>query len=342
MTAHRTAPPRVTISEVAQHAGVSRQTISNALQHPERVNPATLDRVMAAIDQLGYRPSSSAQSLRFRRAGAVGIELNTLGPRSHNETMAPFLGSLGMRASAHGCHIVPFGSPAADPMLHGYQEMWGRRLVDAFILADTHRGDPRPGWLETTGIPYASFGRIWDDPTNTWWVDVDGAAGTRSAVEHCLERGYRRIAYLGWPEGSDVGDDRRSGWRAACDAAGRVTAGPEATCTQDLDDALGAARRLLVYLSPGDAVVCASDVLALGVHQVLLETGRRAGQHIGIVGFDGSETARMHHLTTLAQPLAAIADLALTLVHQALDGAGRPSDGTTLAPDLVVGRSTTR
>ena len=340
LEAHRSTRSRVTISDVAERAGVSRQTVSNALQHPERVNPATLTRVMSLIDELGYQPSSSAQSLRFRRAGAIGVELNTLGPRSHNETMAPFLGSLGMLATTHGCHIVPFGSPQADPMLHGYQEMWGRRLVDAFILADTHHGDPRPGWLETTGIPYATFCRVWADPTHTRWVDVDGAAGTRSAVQHCLERGYATVGYLGWPEGSDVGDDRRSGWRTACDSAG--VDGPAESCTQDLDDAQSAARRLLAQLSPGDAVVCASDVLALGVHQILLESGRRAGTDIGIVGFDGSETARMHHLTTLAQPLYDIADRTLTLVHEALAGAGRPPAGAILAPDLHVGRSTAR
>src|SRR4051812_45125885 len=142
------SPPRVTILEVARRAAVSRQTVSNVLTHPARVSPTTLHRVRAAIDDLGYQPSSSAQSLRSQRAGAIGVEVNTLGPRSHNETMAPFLASLGMRAATHGSHIVPFGSPEDSPMLQGYREMCARRLVDAFVVADTHHGDPRPPWLE--------------------------------------------------------------------------------------------------------------------------------------------------------------------------------------------------
>ena len=69
--------------------------------------------------------------------------------------------------------------------------MWGGRLVDAFLLADTHHGDPRPPWLEAHGIPYATFGRVWDDPTFTRWVDVDGGAGTRAAVRALRRAGVR-------------------------------------------------------------------------------------------------------------------------------------------------------
>ena len=330
---------RVTIHDVAQRAAVSRQTVSNALTHPTRVRPETLERVQAAIAELGYQPSSSAQSLRSQRAGAVGVEINTLGPGSHNETMAPFLGSLAMRATEHGSHMVPFGSPGDRPMVEGYQGMWARRLVDAFVIADTHHGDPRPAWLEANGIPFASFGRVWDDPTFTGWVDVDGAAGTSAAVAHCAGLGYRTVAYLGWPAGSVVGDNRRAGWASGCGAAG-VAPGPEESCDQDLDDARAAARRLLDDLGPDAAVVCASDILALGLHHELLAAGRAPGTEVGVVGFDGSDTARMHHLTTVVQPLDQIADRILDLVHDALAGRPRPSTGSLLEPVLLPGDST--
>jgi DNA-binding LacI/PurR family transcriptional regulator len=339
------SPQRVTILDVARRAAVSRQTVSNVLTHPSRVRPDTLDRVRAAIDDLGYQPSSSAQSLRSQRAGAIGVEVNTLGPRSHNETMAPFLASLGMRAGTHGAHVVPFGSPEDSPMLQGYREMWARRLVDAFVVADTHHGDARPPWLEENGIPYASFGRVWDDPSFTCWVDVDGAAGTRAAVAHCADAGYRTVAFLGWPRGSVVGDDRRLGWAQGCADAGSAggsvgIAGPEATATQDLDDARRAARRLLSDLGPGDAVVCASDVLALGVHHELLTAGLRPGADVGVVGFDGSENAVMHHLTTVAQPLDGIAEQVLALLDDAMAGRPQPGAGVLLEPSLSTDRST--
>lgn len=330
--------PRTTIHDVARAAGVSRQTVSNAVNNPERVRPDTLERVLAAIDDLGYHPSSSAQSLRSRRAGAIGLELHTLG--AHNATTAPVLTALSVRAARHECHIVPFGSESGSPMLEGYRAMWAGRLVDAFIVAETHHGDPRPPWLEERDIPYASFGRVWDDPTFTRWVDVDGAAGTRAAVEHCRSRGYRTIAFLGWPEGSVVGDDRHAGWEAACAAAGPDALGPQARAEQDLDDATEAAAALLADLSPGDAVVCASDVLALGVHHAVLRRGLEPGRDIGLVGFDGSETATMHHITSVAQPFDAIAEEALRLVRSALSGDPAPADGSLLLPELSTSRST--
>lgn len=330
----------VTIVDVARHVGVSRQTVSNALTHPARLQVDTLERVLRAVEELGYEPSSSARSLRSQRAGAVGVEVNTLGRRSHNETMAPFLASLGMLATHHGAHIVPFGSPENSPMLNGYRGMWARRLVDAFVLADTHHADPRPAWLEERGIPFASFGRVWDDPTFTRWVDVDGRAGTMAAVSHVVDAGYRTIGYLGWPDGSIVGDDRRSGWRDACAAAGKGRLGPEASAEQDLDDARRAAGILLRDLGPGDAIVCASDVLALGVHHELLTAGMRPGIHVGVVGFDGSETARMHHLTSVVQPLESIAQHILQLLHDAMSGHPMPEEGLLLEPALAPARST--
>lgn len=338
MTSQHPEDARVTINDVARAAGVSRQTVSNVVNNPDRVRHDTLARVRATIDELGYRASSSAQSLRSNRTGAIGIELHTLG--MHNATIAPLLTALSIEAAPHACHVVPFGSREGHPMLEGYRTMWAGRLVDAFLLADTHHGDPRPPWLEQHGIPYASFGRVWDDPTFTRWVDVDGAAGTRSAVRHCLDQGYRTVAFLGWPAGSVVGDDRRRGWRDACLAAGTDALGPVAEATQDLDAASVAADRLLEVIGRGSAVVCASDVLALGVHHAVVRRGLQPGQDVGVVGFDGSEVARMHHLTSVAQPYEAVAQECLRLVRAALADEPAPADGTLLTPTLSTARST--
>ena len=220
----RRTSQRVTIHDVARRAAVSRQTVSNALTHPTRVRPETLARVQAAIDELGYQPSSSAQSLQPQRAGAVGVELNTLGPRlaQRDDGAVPRLA--GMRAARTARTSCPSARRRARRCSTATDEMRARRLVDAFVIADTHHGDPRPAWLEANGIPFASFGRVWDDPTFTGWVDVDGAAGTRAAVAHCAELGYRTVGYLGWPAGSVVGDDRRAGWDAGCAQAPAVAA----------------------------------------------------------------------------------------------------------------------
>lgn len=339
---------RVTIVDVAAEAGVSRQTVSNVINYPDRVQAATLTRVAEVIDRLGYQPTSAAQSLRHQRAGAVGVEVNALGGGEPSEIAYPFLVRLSLAAPAHGCHMVTFGSTEDHVSLEPYRQTAGRRLVDAFVIADTHPADPRPRWLGEQGIPFASFGRVWDDPTFTGWADVDGHAGCREAVEHLLESGYGAaaapdavIAFLGWPPGSVVGDDRRAGWRAGLSDAGQA-AGPDVACEQDLGAATDAALELLPLLPAGSAVVCVSDVLAIGVLQAARDLGVRIGRDLGVVGFDGSISADRHGLTTLAQPLDAIADHLLGVVQHQLATGERPDAGRLFRPTLLGRHSTVR
>lgn len=332
------ARSRATIIDVARAAGVSRQTVSNAVNQPDLVRADTLQRVLVEVDRLQYRASSAARTLRHQRAGAVGIEINAV-TDTPSDVAYPFLVALTLTASTHACHMVPFASREAFPALAGYQDMVRRNLVDAFVLSDTHPGDPRPEWLRHEGIPYAAFGRVYDDPGLTSWADVDGAAGTVLAVTHLVQRGYARIGYLGWPSDHAVGDLRQLGWENATRDLG-VTPGPVATATQLLPDAVHRAAELLDGLSPGDAIVCASDVLALGVRHAALQRGWHPGRDLGITGFDGSAAARLHGITTLAQPLGEIADHLLAVVHHQLAGDPVPTEGALFIPTLTVGDST--
>lgn len=332
---------RVTINTVADAAGVSRQTVTNALRHPERVRPDTLLRVHAEIDRLGYRPSTAAQSMQAQRSGAIGVELNALGPQYHNAMMTPFLASLSVRAREGDFHMVTFGSDGDSPTLEAYARMWRSQTVDAFVITDTHHRDPRPEWLQRNRIPFASFGRVWDDPTFAHWVDVDGHHGTARAVDHCREAGYHRIGYLGWPEGSSaVADSRLSGWYDACRWHGGRVAGPAHFALDDLDAATAAGGRVVAELGPGAAVVCASDVLAVGVLHAVLRAGLRAGVDVGIVGFDDSELARMHALSSISQPMGDIAAFILRLVAESMEHDRHRADGILLKPGLTARAST--
>jgi len=333
---------RVTIEDVAEAARVSRQTVTNALRHPQRVKPETLERVRAQIDRLGYRPSLAAQAMQSQRSGAVGVELNVLGPNYHNAMMAPFLAALSVESVRHQLHIVTFGSAGTAPTLDAYEQMRQSQVVDAFVIADTHLGDPRPDWLAARGIPFASFGRVWDDPTFTRWVDIDGHHGTALAVDHCRGAGYQRIGYLGWPEGdAAVGDSRREGWRHACRWDNGDLAARQGSAVDELETATLAARPVVAEVGRGGAVVCGSDVLAVGVLHAALRAGLRPGTDLGIVGFDDSELARMHGLTSISQPMETVATHALRLVRESLSGHdGVRSEGVLLQPELTVRAST--
>ena len=118
-----------------------------------------------------------------------------------------------------------FTAPDDEAEIGQYGELVDVLGVDAFVVTSTHHGDPRTRWLRDNDLPFVTFGRPWGagrrrprrapGTADHAWVDVDGAVGTRAATEHLLDLGHRRIAFIGWPRGSDVGDDRRAGWARA-------------------------------------------------------------------------------------------------------------------------------
>lgn len=331
MTGDRGGRGRATVIDVARAAGVSRQTVSNVVNQPERVAADTLERVRREIARLGFRPSRAARNLKQERAGAWGLELTTAGAGHQGNLLVNFLVSLTTLSHRHDAHIVPFTAPDPEDPIAAYEDLLASRLADGFVLTDTRHGDPRPRWLRDSGVPFASFGRIWDDPTHTAWVDVDGAAGVEAAVRHLAENGFERIGFLGWPPGSPVGDDRRAGWSHATLDLGLARSDWQATSAQDFTLAAAAAGPLIDRLGRGAAMVCASDALAVGAWMVLINRGWQPGLDFGLVGFDDGDLAAALDLSTVRQPLAEIADRVLAL----LGGEGNDA-GLLIPPELVI------
>lgn len=324
----------MTILDVAAAAGVSRQTVSNAVNTPDRLSPDTLAKVSAEIARLGFRPSRAARTLKQERAGAWGMQLGAGGSHRLESLVGEFLVHLTSRARAHDSHIVPFvAGDHLDPT-PAYDDLVASRLADGFVLADTRHKDPRPAHLSARGIPFAAFGRIWDDPEQTRWVDIDGATGVANAVTHLASGGWERIGFLGWPMGSPVGDDRRSGWARATRALDLYVPRWDVETSQDLSHAAASAAPVIDQIGRGGALVCSSDILAVGAREVLAERGWRVGQDFALVGFDDSSLASSLHLTSIRQPLAEVAEGVLDLLG-ATDS-DDPAQGLLLTPELVI------
>ncbi|GAB3057483.1 LacI family DNA-binding transcriptional regulator [Intrasporangium mesophilum] len=341
MTSEPPANQRVTINDVATAAAVSRQTVSNAVNAPDKVAPTTLKRVLAEIERLGFRPSRAAKNLKQERAGAVGIELNSLGFGRLGAVLDTFLVELTTRSRLHDAYIVPFTAKNPANPLAAYEDLVASRIADGFVLTDTRHDDPRPAWLAQRRIPFAAFGRVWDDPGVTTWVDVDGAAGVEAAVRHLVEGGFERIGWLGWPVGSPVGDDRQSGWARTTELLGVAHPEWQSHAEQQLDAAAAAAAPLIDALGRGGALVCASDALAVGAWKVLLERGLNPGTDFGLVGFDDTDLAPAIGLTTLRQPLADVADTVLHMLGSGTSTQAASTHGVLLTPQLVVRASST-
>lgn len=316
----RRRPPVVpaTLADVAERAGVSRQTVSNAINNPRLLRPATLARVEAAIAELGYAPNRAARNLRTRSSRLVGMRQRPAREGTADALMDRFVHALVEHCREVGYHVLLFAGDDADPV-GGYAELVGTTTVDAFVLSESFLGHPEADWLRRRGVPFVAFGRPWDgphrpsQPSQTGgaghpWVDVDGAAGVALATRHLQEHGHRRIVWLGWHKESEIGEDRRSGWVSAMHELNTSTRGLAAR----VEDSVGSGREGAAMLLDGaapTAIVCASDTLALGAVHTLLERGLRPGLDVSVVGFDDSQAAQLlpGGLTSVRQPLEEVA-----------------------------------
>lgn len=325
--------PRATLDSVAERARVSRQTVSNVLNAPDRVRPETQDRVRAAIVELGYRPSVAARQLATGRSRVLGLGVPPVSGAVRDGIGDAFLHALTEAAESHGYRIMLFSAADDTAEIAQYADLLEGSDLDGFVLANTHHGDPRTRWLGERGVPFVTFGRPWGEPDATHpWVDVDGAAGTAAATAHLHGLGHTRIGFVGWPAGSGSGDDRRSGWATTL---GRLVPGSDTDAlrtevTESSPAAAGTVAALLREHRP-TALVCVSDFAAVAATDAVRESGLPAA----VVGFDDSVVAHVLGISSLRQPLAAAAARCLDLVlgHD-------PTARVLLPPELVLRPST--
>lgn len=327
-----------TLASVAAAAGVSRQTVSNALNNPALLKPDTLAKVLSVIEEVGYAPNRAARQLRTRASHLIGLRFDPQQETVSSGVMDRFLHSLVETSAETGHHVLLFSGDPSDP-LDGYDECLRTAGVDAFVVTDTYAGTPQAGLLRQRGVPFVTFGRPWESSDSDHaWVDVDGAAGVEAATRHLVDQGHRQVAWLGWEFESRIGQDRRSGWSAAAPPGS-----PATRITDNVDAARMAAHELLEDPAV-TAFACVSDTVALGVLHACAERGLRPGADIGVTGFDDSPAAQAvwPGLTSVRQPLEHVAVALVQVLQTVLSQEPYEAQGRMLTPQLVVRRSSQR
>jgi DNA-binding LacI/PurR family transcriptional regulator len=327
----RAQQQRPTLESVARLAAVSRQTVSNVLHAPHLVRPATRERVQQVVAQTGYRPVKAAQTLRTRRSQLIAVGLRPPGD-APSELLDSFLRALTTAAQQRGYRIMLYPTGDDDAEIGSYDTLLSEYDLDAFVLTSTHTGDKRTDWLHRHQVPFVTFGRPWGSASRHSWVDVDGAAGMRAVTNHLIGAGHQRIAFLGWPAGSGLADDRRSGWEQACQAARLPTTGLFRQVHRDLTGGRLACAELLRTPQPPTAFVCVSDMIALGAWTELTARGLVPSQGAAVTGFDDSTAAAAIGLTTVAQPLPEVARACLDALQKLL----ATRAGQAWVPDRVL------
>jgi len=322
----------VTLADVAAHAGVSPQTVSNVLNQPELVRTETRDRVLQSIQELGYTVNVRARLLRQQRTGTLGIRVRQFDDDRPGVLFDRLLHELSAEAHRYDKHMMLFTADSEADEVTTIRRMAAQSLAGEFVVTDTHPADARPAELVASGIRFVAFGRPWDAPIDKpphSWVDVDGRAGTTEATRALVSAGHTRIGFLGWPDGSPTGDDRRAGWATVVQETGYPAEEVERLTVRSDDLLTAAIQNAPRLLDQGvDAVVCASDALAVGMATAI----GQAGQSIPVVGFDNTALAASFGFSSIDQQLGSVAREILAALEQPRDKPG----ALLVSPRLVT------
>jgi DNA-binding LacI/PurR family transcriptional regulator len=341
------ADRRVRLRDVAERAGVSVGSASQAFGRPELVSDEVRERVLAAAEELGYPgPDPAARRLRTGRAGAIGLIFSErLAYQFTDPASPPFLRgvSLAIQKAPTGLLLIP-DSRQRDEAARLVREA----VVDGFIVYSVPQNDPRVEAALARRLPVVTV----DQPrgAETPFVGIDDRAAARSAAEHVRGLGHERVAVLSFvttlEPGStlqlDITVERLAGYEEGLGEAWNPAL--VRTCRPNAPEpARAATLELLREPSPPTAILAMSDILAFGALEAAGELGVPVPSKLSVVGFDDTPGAAQATppLTTVAQPHEEKGRLAAEQLIDAIERGGSGEPTRTLLPTELVVRDST-
>lgn len=326
--------------DVAERAGVSIGTVSNVLNRPEKVSPATADRVMAAIKELGFVRNDAARQLRAGSSRAIGLVVL--------DVRNPFFSELAIGAedSAHaaGYSIILGNSDEKVDREASYLDLFEEQRMRGVLITPLGDVEARLRHLRDRGIPAVLVDRK-SNQGDISSVSVDDVAGGRLAGQHLVATGRRRIAFLGGPLDIRQVHDRLQGLQEVAlqhdDVRVEIITGSNLSILEG--------RRIgeLIAGRPPrdrpDAIFAANDLMAIGALQAFVMRGTiRVPEDIALLGYDDIDFASgaVVPLTSVRQPASLIGKNAVDMLLAEAEDGQRAGRQVVFTPELVVREST--
>jgi len=331
------------IRDVARAAGVAMATVSAALNRSAPVSESTRAKVLAAADQLGYRPNGIASSLRRGHTRLIALVVSDI--------TNPFFGAMARAvetvAHARGFAVIVSNTDEDHEREQEVLQLMREQRVAGVILAPSGLGPAYPAQLEAFApLPMVTVDREVPGLQRDF-VGLDNAQAGRIVTEYLMRLGHRRIGFVGGREGLANADARRGGYEAALRGAGiPLDAGLAVSGGFREIEAFHAVQPLLTRTDRPTALVAANNVMALGCMQAIHALGFRCPGDVSIIGIDDMpwSAALSPALTTVAQPIEAMAQTACErlMARIGADAApDAPAHKDIFAPKLVLRDSCT-
>ncbi len=326
-----------TIYDVARLAGVSITTVSRMLNAPDKVNPETRERILAAIDQLGFVPKAEARARALRKTGRIGV----ITPFFTAPSFVQRLRGIAAALSKENYELVVYTVESAAHLESYFATVPLTGNLDGLVIMSLPISDDNTRRLVAHNIPTVLIEYPHSDLSS---VEIDDVAGGRMAADYLIQKGHRRIAFLGdtdLPEYAihPVGM-RLSGFRQSMQSAGIPL--PDdfvrlAPYTQEQTHRVAA--ELLNRPDPPTAIFAATDFQALGVLKAARKMGFLVPENLAIIGFDDLDMAEYAELTTIRQHLDESGRLAVEILLSRIAEPDRPMQHIHL-PLMLIERQT--
>jgi len=321
----------VTMRNVARRAGVSIKTVSRVVNEQREVSEGTRKKVLATIEDLGYRPNVLARGLVSGRTLSVGLIIPQITDPFFPEVV------LGVEDVAHQRGYSVFLCNASeDPQQElDYVELLAAKQVDGFILCGSRLDSKQ---LSRVASRYPVSTLTSRTPSGVAVVSIPGEQGLYDLTYHLVRLGHQAVGYVGWA--SPDRDSRLRGYRramqengiAVCDAwIGRVV-------SNAIDDGHYAAQQVLMRAPELTAIACYNDLVAIGVLKACAAMGRRVPQDVAVVGFDDIPLASLVSptLTTVRVPRYSLGKMVMQLLLRVMEAEGAHQERLVVDTELVV------
>jgi LacI family transcriptional regulator len=332
---------RPSIWEVAELAQVSTQTVSRVVNGSAHVSPQTRERVLKAIENLGYEPNHAAQSLVTRRTKTLGYLVYDI--------TNPFYGQLvrGIEdaAFARGYDLIGGNSDSAPEKEIMYLRTFNRKRVDGILATVSRSSDEMRGIWEKASCPVVFLDQFFDGEECSY-VTVNNREAARGVVGHLLDLGHRHIAIVTptLPMGASIRDRVQGYHEALAERGVPFDASLSTVCDRETEEGgYRATRELFGRSRLQTALFCFNDAIAIGAMRAIFEMGLDIPRDISVAGFDDVPVTSMLRvpLTTVAQPIHRMGEAAVELITERIrEGASFPHRHIVLDTKLVIREST--
>jgi DNA-binding LacI/PurR family transcriptional regulator len=326
------------MKDVAKAANVSIQTVSAVVNGKPEITQETRSRVLAAINQLGYRPYKVARSLRTRSTNSIALILSDI----TNPFFATVVSIAEDYAHSAGYSLILYNTHYDAERERYYCQTVLERWIDGLLFVATLDRVNGLDMVQKAGVPVVALDRIPDDYVGPS-VTLDNVKAGRLAAQHLLELGHIRFAHISGPLDLRLSRERLLGFAETISGHG-LDPGPCVAGDNNWSGASGyrAMQELLALPERPTAVFASNDRMAIGAMRAIAETGLRIPQDISVVGVDDIELAALQNpsLTTVAQSLTDVATQAVNILLEILKGKDHSQTRVVLDAVLKVREST--